>query len=125
PRLPRLGEDGDGPLRGDERLVVARDDEPGPLSYRDADESFRRDRLRLRRRGSIAKGLTREPVLAVAAVVVAAEHPECERIGTGLDMEERLLLDRIALQRPDVAPRHAELARLVRPDLADAAATFL
>src|SRR6202022_2703434 len=42
---------------------------------------------------------------AIAAVQVATEHAECERVGAGEGVEERLLLDRVALQGADVPAR--------------------
>ena len=71
----------------------------------------------------IAQHLRRHPVLTVAAVEVAAEHAEAvgERAGPG--MEERLLLDRIALHAANVAVRHAEPPAVVEADLADADGT--
>src|SRR5207237_6895791 len=60
------------------------------------------------------------PVLAVAAVVVAAKHAERQRQRAGIGVEERLLLDRVDLQSRDVAARHLEHAAFVIADLADA-----
>ena len=74
----------------------------------------RRDRLR------IAQRLRRHPVLAVAAVQVAAEHPEAVSQRARVRVEERLLLDRIALHAADVAPRHPQPPALVEAHLADA-----
>ena len=51
---------------------------------------------------------------------IAAEHSERERQRARIGVEERLLLDRIDLQRGDVAARHAQHAVLVVADLADA-----
>ena len=74
----------------------------------------RRDRLR------IAQRLGGHPVLAIPAVEIAAEHPEAEREGAGPGVKERLLLDRIALNPADVAPRHMEPPASVEPYLAHA-----
>ena len=68
----------------------------------------------------IAQRLRRHPVLAVAAVQIAAEHAEAVRERAGVGVEERLLLDRIALHAADVAPRHAQRSALVEAHLADA-----
>ena len=54
------------------------------------------------------------------AVQIAAEHAEAERQRTGMGMEERLLLDRIALHAADVAVRHLQYAATIEADLADA-----
>ena len=53
-------------------------------------------------------------------MVVAAQHPEtqCQRSGQG--MKERFLLDRIALQRSNVALGNVECACLIKPNFADA-----
>ncbi len=53
-------------------------------------------------------------------MVVAAQHPEahCQRSGQG--MKERFLLDRIALQRSNVALRNVKRSCLVEANFADA-----
>ena len=53
-------------------------------------------------------------------MVVAAQHAEahCQRSGQG--MKERFLLDRIALQRSDVALRNVKRSCLVEANFADA-----
>ena len=53
---------------------------------------------------------------------IAPHHPEGQRVGAGIDMEERLLLDRIALHAGDVAERDAQLAVLVEAHAANAVA---
>ena len=53
---------------------------------------------------------------------IATLHTEGEGVAAGVDVEEWLLLDRVALDGGDVAEGHAELAALVEADLADAAA---
>src|SRR5205807_1154792 len=63
----------------------------------------------------------REPVLAVAAVKIAPQHAEGERVGAREGVEERLLLGRVALQRRDVSDRDVQRAVLVEADLTDAA----
>src|SRR5262245_54870375 len=52
---------------------------------------------------------------------IATHHPERQRVAAGVDVEERLLLDRVALHAGDVAERHLELPAFVEPHLADAA----
>ena len=89
---------------------------------RSASRTSRSGDARERRRdgGRIAQRLRRDPVLAVAAVQIAAEHAEAVGERAGIRVEERLLLDRIALHAADVAPRHAQPAALVEAHLADA-----
>src|SRR5919201_2820615 len=62
---------------------------------------------------------------AIAAVQITSEHPERHRVSPRKCVEERLLLDGIALQGPDVAARHHQRATLVVADLADAPQTLL
>src|SRR5262249_23770554 len=52
---------------------------------------------------------------------IATHHAEGQGVAAGVDVEERLLLDRVALQTGDVAERHLEPAGFVEADLADAA----
>ena len=77
-------------------------------------------RERRRDGGRIAQRLRGDPVLAVAAVQIAAEHAEAVGERARMRVEERLLLDRIALHAADVSPRHAQTSALVEADLADA-----
>src|SRR5439155_570517 len=77
-------------------------------------------RRRDARRG-IAQRLRGQPVLAVAAVKVAAEHAEGEAVLAGQDVEERFLLDRVRLERRHVAGGDHQRAALVPAHLADAA----
>ena len=51
---------------------------------------------------------------------IAAEHAEAERQRAGMGVEERLLLDRIALHAADVAIRHVQHAAAIEAHLADA-----
>ena len=51
---------------------------------------------------------------------IAPEHPERQRVRARIDMEERLLLDRIALNASDVAKWDAQLAALVEAHAANA-----
>jgi hypothetical protein len=48
------------------------------------------------RRG-IAHGLGSQPILTVTAMEIATEHPKRQRVGAGHHVEERFLLDGIAL----------------------------
>ena len=116
----RLAEDRDRPFGRDEGLVVRRHHHRRmvPLrqrgQLRGGDGAGRRDRL------GVADRLRRDPVLAVGAVQVAPEHSERQGVGPRKGVEERLFLDRIDLQRADVAPRHAQHPVVVEADLADA-----
>jgi hypothetical protein len=55
---------------------------------------------------------------------IAAQHPEGEGIAAGVNVVERLFLDRIALRAGHVTEGDAKLAGLVETDFADAAAAF-
>src|SRR5207302_9324716 len=72
-------------------------------------------------RGGVAQRLAGEPVLAVAAVEVAPQHAEGERVRAGEGVEERLLLGGSALQRGQVSYWRVEESDLVEAHLADAA----
>src|SRR6266542_4236628 len=120
----RLLENGDRPLGSDEGLVVSGNDGRRAAFLRQAGQSLGRDVVRLCDCLGITDGLRGEPVLAVCAVQVAAEHPEGKSVGPVKCMEERLLLDRIALQRSDVTPRNAQHAPLVVAHPADALAAL-
>src|SRR5437588_8878775 len=67
-------------------------------------------------------GVARE---AVCAVQVAAEHAEGERVGAGEDVEEGLLLGRVALEGGDVVCGNQQATALVEAHLADAALAFV
>ena len=120
--LRRLLEHGDRPLRGDERLVVGRgeDRRPGPPGQRNKVRGGRSIGPRYRVR--VADRLRGDPVLTVPTVEVAPQHPEGQCSGSGQRMEERLLLDRVDLQRPDVSPRDLEPAPFVETNPADSGA---
>ena len=102
----------DRPLARDQRLVVRADDHARAESLRVAHHRLGRRVDRRRHGGRIAQRLRRDPVLAVRAVQIAAEHAEAVRERAGVRVEERLLLDRIALHAADVSPRHAQACRL-------------
>ena len=105
PGFPGLLEDGDRPFGGDERLVVARHHQPRAQPPASAHQLLRGDGLDGRQGGVIAQRLAGDPVLAIGAVKIAPHHPEGQRVGAGIHMEERLLLDRVALHARDVAER--------------------
>jgi hypothetical protein len=51
---------------------------------------------------------------------IAPEHADAVGQRAGMRVEERLLLDRVALDPADVAPRHVQHAAAHEADLADA-----
>ena len=116
----RFLEDGHRPFARDQGLVVRRDDDARAETACVADDvgGLRIDRRRDGRR--IAKRLRRHPVLTVRAVEIAAEHAEAVRERARMGVEERLLLDRIALDAADVAPRHLQGSTFVESNFADA-----
>ncbi len=73
----------------------------------------------------VAEHLAGDPVLAIAAVVVAAEHAEGEGVGTGQDVEEGLFLDGVAGEASRRSRRGPEDAIFVEADAADAVAAGL
>src|ERR1019366_7783495 len=85
-----------------------------------AHQLLRGDGLEGRLRGVGAQGLAGDGVLAVGTMEIAPEHPERQRVRAGIDMEERLLLDRVALNASDVAKWDAQLAALVEAHAATA-----
>src|SRR6185503_9344906 len=96
----------------------------GALAERVLDETFGRGAQRRRDRVRIAERLRGDPVLAIAAVKIAPEHPEAVGERAGVGVKERLLLDRIALHAADVAPGHQRAAGLVEAHLAHADGAF-
>ncbi len=75
-RRPGLAEDRHRPLRRDQRLVVGRGEDRRVPAPGERDELRRRDLLGQGDRIGIPDRLRGDPVLAVGAVEVAAEHPE-------------------------------------------------
>jgi hypothetical protein len=71
-----------------------------------------RDRLR------VAQCLRGNPVLAIGAVQVTSEHAKAVGERSGVSMEKRLLLDRVALHSAHISPRHVQGSTLVVADLA-------
>ena len=110
----------DCPFGGDQRFVVRRAHHARALALGQRDERGGGHVAGHHARGIVSQRLRREPVLAIAAMEVAAEHPERQRVAAGQAVEERLLFGGIALQRSDVAGRREECSFLIEPDLADA-----
>ena len=121
---PGLLEYFDRPLGGDQRLVVGADQDLRSLTQRVLHQGLRRGLQRRRHRIRIAQRLRSHPVLAISAVQIAAQHSEtvgqCARVG----MEERLLLDGIALHSAHISPGHVERAALVVAHFADSGLTI-
>src|SRR2546422_795003 len=128
-RLQPLGpghlEDVHRPLGRDERLVVGGADELRPLPERQAHQRVRSDVGREHARGVVAQRLRREPVLAVTAMEITAQHAERQGVRAGERVEERLFLSGIALQGGHVAGRHLQRPILVEAHLAEAPAPGL
>src|SRR5262245_57096777 len=114
----RVAKDCDGPFHRDERLVVRGDHELRTLAQRILDERLRRGVPRWRAGVRITKRLRRDPVLAVAAVEIAAEHTEAVGERTRVYVKERLFLDRIALHAADVPPWRVQRSAPVESNLA-------
>lgn len=72
----------------------------------------------------IAQRLGGDPVLAIAAVQIAAEHAEAVGEGAGIGVEERLLLNGIALHASGVSPGDVERTAAIEADFADSGLTF-
>jgi hypothetical protein len=51
---------------------------------------------------------------------VATHHSKSQRVTSRINMKERLLLDRIALDSSDVTKRHTQLAALIESNPANA-----
>ena len=80
---------------------------------------------RLRYRVRIAQRLRCDPILAIGAVEIAAEHSEAVREGSGMSVKKGLLFDGIALHSGDVSPGHVERATLIEPNFANARLPFV
>ncbi len=78
----------------------------------------------MRHRFRIANSLGRHPVLAIRAVQITAQHAEAECQSPGTGVEERFLLDGIALHPGDVTPGNVQPATPVEAHLADAGKPF-
>jgi hypothetical protein len=98
-----LLEDFYGPFAGDERFVVGGDDDGRAVFEGELGELFRRAEPREADGLVVAERLGGDPVLAVAAVVVAAEHAEGEGVAGGEGVVEGFFLDGVDL-RPATYP---------------------
>jgi hypothetical protein len=120
-----LLEDFHGPFAGDERLVVAGGDDGSAVVDGQIDELFGGAKPRRGDGFGVAEHLAGDPVLAIAAVIIAAEHSEGEGVAAGQDVEEGLFLDGVAGESADVAVRDHERAAAIEADAADAVAAGL
>ena len=120
PVFARLTENCHCPFHRDERLVVRGDDELCALPKRVLDQRLRCGVARWRARMGIAKRLRCHPVLAIAAMEIAAEHADAVSQRARIDVKKRLLLDRIALHAADIAPRDVQPSALVEANFAHA-----
>ena len=122
--LASFAKNGDGPLAGDERLVVGADYNLGALGKCVLDEQRG---IGSKRRGAgmrIAQRLGGDPVLAIGTVQIAAQHSETVGQGSGVGVEEWFLLDGIALGSGNVSPGNVELASAIEADFANAGLSF-
>ena len=71
----------------------------------------------------IAQRLRGDPVLAIAAMQVAAQHAETEGARPRQNVEEGLLFYGVAMRRVDVAVGCVELSSAIEAHLADARET--
>src|SRR5216684_4928023 len=118
-RLAGLAENRNRPFAGDQRLVICADQHFCALGKRVFDQQFG---ISLERRGDgvrVAQRLRSNPVLAIGAVQVAAQHSETVGEGSRVGVEEWLLLDRVTLNSSDIAPGNIERATVIEANLAD------
>jgi len=116
--FPGLLKDRYRPFGGDQRLVVAGDHETRAGPAGGGDQFIGRDPLDRRERSFVAKSLAGHPILAVRTMEIASHHAESQGVAAGMHVEERLFLDRIALQHRHIIKRHLQLAALVVTHLA-------
>ena len=114
-----LAENRHGPLGGDQRLVVGAHQAGRAVAQRHVDQFPWLRGLKVRGRANIAQRLGRNPVLAVSAVEVAAEHAEAQGATSRKSVEEGLLFDGIAVHRVDVTVWSVQLSSAIEADLAD------
>ena len=116
----RFPENGDGPLAGDEWLVVGADQNLRALIESVAHQDFRRSFQRRRYGIGIAQRLRRDPILTIATVQIAAQHSEAVGERARMGVEERFLFDGIALHPGGVSPGNIKRAAAVVAHFADA-----
>ena len=121
---PGLLEYLDRPLGGDQRLVVGADQDSCSLPQGILHQGLGRGLQRRRHRLRIAQRLRSHPVLAVGAMQIAAQHSETVGQRARVGVEERLLLDGIALHSAHITPGHIEHSSLVVAHFADAGLTI-
>ncbi len=112
------------PFRGDQRFVVGRTDDTGAHFQAVLHDLLRRHALDISCRtirSGVAQRLRAEPILAEAAVKVAAQHAEGQCVGAGQEMIEGFFLRGIALQRPHIPPGDHQFAVAVETHFADSA----
>ena len=114
-----LAENRDGPLGGDQRFVVGADQRRRTLPQGQPDQAGRRGGAEIQARSGVAQRLRGNPVLAVPAVEVAAQHAEAEGARPGKGVKEGLLLDGIATGGMDVPVRGLQPPAAVETDLAN------
>ena len=118
-RFAGTTEDFDCPFTGNQRFVVSTDHNLCALGQRLFNQQAG---ISLVRRGNglrVAQGLRRDPVLAVGAVQIAAEHPKTVGERAGISVEEGLLLNRVALHSGDISPGNVEGAATIVANLTD------
>src|ERR1019366_6454488 len=79
--------------------------------------------LEIQRGAEIPQRLGGYPILAVAAMQIAAQHAEAQGTRAGQSVEERFLFDGIAEHRIDVPPGCIKRAAVVEAHLANARET--
>src|SRR6266850_980239 len=113
-------EDLDSPLAGDQRFVVRACHNAGAVLQRQRYELFRCEPMGRSNRIGIAYRLRCDPILAIRAMEVAAEHTEAHRQRSRQRMEERLLLDRVELERAYISVWNQQPSTAIEADPANA-----
>src|SRR3972149_206318 len=100
-------------------LVAGGGEGAPPVTPRQAHQLFTATKHRRGYRLRVSESLRGEPILTIAAVEIASEHAERQSIRPRQGVEERFLLDGIALQRPHVAPGDPERPPFIEAHLTD------
>src|SRR5215470_6999985 len=111
--------DSHGPFAGDQRFVVRADDDPASLAQRIENKFCWCDPHQASNSGGIAQGLGGDPILAIGAVQITAEHSEAVGECSWISMKEGFFLDWIALDAADIAPRDIESSVSIEANLAN------